>query len=84
MLGEKLCGHQKGKSTHCSPLNLIKSLKKYSDEYGYSAALPMDLSKAFETINHDLLVTKLHASHTENAMKLKMSYLRKQSHNDLY
>ena len=61
-----------------------KELEKYRDKHGYSAALLLDLSKAFDTINHDLLVTKLHASHTENAMKLKMSYLRKQSHNDLY
>ena len=36
----------------------------------------MDLSKAFQTINHDLLVAKLHAYEFDNAaLKLMKSYL---------
>ena len=59
-LSENLCGYQRGKSTHYAPLNLIENWKKYRDKHGYSAAVLMDLSKAFDTIKHDLLVTKLH------------------------
>ena len=37
--------------------NLIESWKKFRDRKGYSAALLMDLSKAFGTINHELFKT---------------------------
>ena len=41
-----------------------------------NAAVLMDLSKAFDTINHDLFVAKLHAyGNKENSLKLIMSYL---------
>ena len=37
----------------------------------------MDLSKAFDTINHDLLLTELKAYRfSENALKLMRNYLK--------
>ena len=54
-----------------------KELEKYRDKHGYSVALLVNLYKAFDTINNDLLVAKLRASHEENSKKLKMSYLKK-------
>ena len=76
-LNEYLCGYRKGKSTQYALLNLIESWKKYRDNHGFSAAVLMDLSKAFDTINHDLLLAKLHAyGVSTNALKLMMSYLR--------
>ena len=43
---------------------------------GYSGAILMDLSKAFDTLNHDLLIAKLHAYDFENgALRLIRSYL---------
>ena len=75
-LCENLCGYRKGKSTQYAILNLIESWKKYRDNHGYSAAVLMDLSKAFDTINHDLLLAKLHAyGIKEDSLKLIMSYL---------
>ena len=76
-LSKYLCGYRKGNSTQYALLKLIESWKKYRDSNGYSAAVLMDLSKAFDTINHDLLLAKLHAYGVKNnALKLMMSYLK--------
>ena len=41
----------------------------------------MDLSKAFDTLNHDLLIAKLHVyGFQHSALKLLLSYLSKQWH----
>ena len=70
-LREYLCGYGKGNSTQYLLLNFVESRKKYSDNHGYSAAVLMDLSKAFKTINHNFLLAKLHAYGVgKNALKL--------------
>ena len=56
---------------------MIENWKKYRDNNGFSAAVLMDLSKAFDTINHDLLIAKLQAYGMErNSLMLIMNYLR--------
>ena len=57
-------------------MSLIERWKNTFDQNGYGGAIVMDLSKAFDTINHDPLITKLSAYGFETAsMKLIRSYL---------
>ena len=56
-----LCGYRKGYSTQYALLFFIEKWKQMLDKQGYAAAIIMDLSKAFDTINHELLLAKLHA-----------------------
>ena len=75
-LSQHLCGYRKGYTTQYALLKLIESWKKVRDENGYSAAILMDLSKAFDTINHDLLVAKLYAYGIRgSSLKLLHDYL---------
>src|SRR5688500_13852163 len=52
-------GFRKGSSPACSLLTLTDSLYKQMDEGHYSAILSLDLSKAFDSIPHNLLLQKL-------------------------
>ena len=46
------------------------------DQNGYGDAILMDLSKAFDTINHDLLIAKLSAyGFDTESLKIIKSYL---------
>ena len=46
------------------------------DKKGFTGAILMDLSKAFDTINHELLIAKLHAyGFSRKALRLVFSYL---------
>ena len=56
-----LCGYRKGFSTQTSLLALVERWKVMLDNKGYTGAVLMDLSKAFDTINYELLTAKLHA-----------------------
>ena len=71
-----LCGYRKGFSTQQALLSLIEKWKNILDKKGYGGAVLMDLSKAFDTLNHDLLIAKLHAyGFTRESLKLIKSYL---------
>ena len=60
-LSQNLCGYRKGFSTQTALTMLLEKWKKILDDNGYAGAVLMDLSKACDTINHELLITKLHA-----------------------
>ena len=57
-------------------MSLIEKWKKELDRKGYAGAILMDLSKAFDTINHELLIAKLYAcGFSKDAVKLINSYM---------
>ena len=73
-----LCGYRKNFNTQQVLLALIERWKKALDNKGFAGAVLMDLSKAFDTINHDFLVSKLHAyGFSNDSLKLLYSYLKK-------
>ena len=75
-LSPYMCGYRKGFSTQHALLSLIEKWKKVLDNKGYGGAILMDLSKAFDTINHDLLIAKLHVyGFSKESLKLIKSYL---------
>ena len=63
-------------------IRLIENLNKSLDQNTFIGAILMDLSKAFDCIPHDLLITKCtHLDFSTESLKLFYSYLknRKQS-----
>ena len=62
-------------------LALIENWKKVLENKEFAGAVLMDLSKAFDTINHDLLIAKLHAfDFSSDTLKFLYSYLNNRLH----
>ena len=76
-LSQQLTGFRKNHSTqHCLSC-MLEIWKKVLDKGGYICAIFMDLSKAFDTLNHDLLIAKLGAYGFEtDALRYMKSYLK--------
>ena len=71
-----LCGYRKGFSAQTALIQLIEKWKICLDRKGFAGAVLMDLSKAFDTINHELLIAKLHAyGFSKKSLKLVLDYL---------
>ena len=60
-LSPYLCGYRKGYSVQHALIVTLEKLRLPLDNKGYGGAILVDLSKAFDTLNHDLLIAKLHA-----------------------
>ena len=76
ILSSHMCGYRKGYNTQLDLLALTEKWKKILDKGGFAGAMFMDLSKAFDTINHDLLIVKLHANGVgKDALILIKDYL---------
>ena len=56
-----LCGFREGNGTQHALLRLIETCKKTLDKGGFAGALLMDLSKALDCLNQELLIAKLSA-----------------------
>ena len=77
-LSPYLCDYRKGFNSQHALISLIERWRKSLDNKGYGGAVLMDLSKAFDTLNHDLLIAKLHVYGFDiKTLKLLHSYLTK-------
>ena len=57
-------------------MNLVEKWKVCLDQKGYTGAVLMDLSKAFDMINHELLIAKLHAyGFSKDSLEMILNYL---------
>ena len=68
-------GFRKGISAQQCLITLIETWKKYLDNKESFEALLTDLSKAFDCVNHERLVAKLHVLLRYSSLRLIHSYL---------
>ena len=75
-LFQYLCGFREGYSTQQALVRFLEKCKSVLDKKGVAGAILMDLSKAFDCLNHELLIAKLSAyGFSRSALKLIHSYL---------
>ena len=71
-----LCGFRKGYNTQLCLTVMIERWRKAIDDGKIPGALLTDLSKAFDCINHDLIIAKLNAyGFSKNSLRFIRSYL---------
>ena len=71
-----LCGYRKGFCVEYALVHMVEKWKKVLDKVGVAGGVLMDLSKAFDTIDHDLLIAKLEAyGFHKDALEIMVSYL---------
>ena len=71
-----LCGFWKGYNTQHALLKCVETCKVAIDNGGFAGALLMDLSKAFDSLDHELLLAKMHAyGFSRSALTFIHSYL---------
>ena len=77
-LSKLLTGFRKNHSTQHCLINLLQKWKNTLDKSGFVCAMFMNLSKAFDTTNHDLLIAKSGVyGFQKDALSLMKSYLKK-------
>ena len=75
-LSPHLCGYRKGYSTQTALISMLEKRKLSIDNKGFAGGVLMDLSKAFDTINHPLLLAKLKSyGFSKQALVIIYSYL---------
>ena len=75
-LSKFLCGYRKGYNSQHALIIMLEKSRTLLDNKGFSGAILIDLSKAFDTLNRELIIAKLHAyGFTKKALDLIYSYL---------
>ena len=75
-LNSGLCGFREGFSAQHCLITMTEKIKNVLDKGGIVGALLTDISKAFDCIQHDLLIAKLHAyGFNIKSLKLLNHYL---------
>ena len=75
-LSSLLCGFREGCGTQHALLRFVEACKKTMDNRGVAGAVLTDLSKAFDCLNHELLIAKLNAyGFSRSALLFIHSYL---------
>ena len=81
-LSEFISAYRKAYSKNHVLLRLIEQWKSALDNKNFVGAVLMDLSKAFDCIPHDLLITKLHVyGFSENSLTFFYSFLKQRKQN---
>ena len=71
-----MCGYRKSYNTQHALVSLREKWKKYLDDQGFGGAVLMDLLKAFDHLNHEPHIAKLHAyGFNRDSLKLIHDYL---------
>ena len=72
-----MCGFRKGFSTQTALIRLLQKWQKCLDQKGVVGTVLIDLSKAYDCIQHALLLAKLEAyGFSKNSINLLKSYLK--------
>ena len=80
-LSPYLCGFRKGYSTQYCLMIMLERFRKALDDKNKFAALLTDLSKAFDCLNHELLIAKLAAyGFGQVSLSMILSYLSGRKH----
>ena len=75
-LSPYISGYRKGHNAQYALTIMIEKWKQSVDNGGYAGGILTDLSKAFDTINHELLIAKMHAyGFDKPALSLISDYL---------
>ena len=76
LLSPFLCGYRKGYNAQYALTVMLEKWKQCLDGKGNAGAILMDLSKAFDTIHHELLIAKLGAyGFSESLLRIILNYL---------
>ena len=75
-LSPYLCGYRKGYSSQYALLAMIEQWKMFVANSSFAGGILMDLSKAFDTINHQLLAAKMYAyGFSKDSLEVILNYL---------